>query len=496
MENMKYKKHTKKGKRKHKGLPIYRKVGYSFVAVYAVTAVVLLSFLGGTDMLPGLYLGALGIVLLILGVLTVVMQQWKLTSVIADVICTVLAAACIAGCVYIDKMDSTIRDVATVSASKDVIGVYVMDEDPAQKLADVADYQFGIASAIDRTNTDKALDEIQTAIGKEPSVSEYGDVFALLDGVKSGETGVIVVNSAYISTASEAENYAWAEEGLREIASFTYESADGGSQTATSQPEADSSSFIMYLSGIDTYGSVSTRSRSDVNILAVVNTETKNILLLSTPRDYYISYSVTGGAKDKLTHAGIYGIDASIDALEQLYDVDVNYYLRVNFSGFIDIINALGGVDVNSDYDFTAGGTEFHKELNHLNGEEALSFARERHSFKDGDFQRGRNQMEVIRAVIQKAASSSLLTNYMSVMNAVAGSFETNMSQEEIADLVKMQLSDMAGWNITSYTAEGQVSSAETYSMPGQRLSVVIPNESSVEEAKGMIRDVLEGTAQ
>ena len=278
--------------------------------------------------------------------------------------------------------------------------------------------------------------------------------------------------------------------------SFTYESADGGSETVTSQPDADSNSFIMYLSGIDTYGGISTRSRSDVNILAVVNTETKDILLLSTPRDYYISYSETGGAKDKLTHAGIYGINASIDALEQLYDVDVNYYLRVNFSGFIDIINALGSVDVNSDYDFTARGTEIHKGINHLTGEEALSFARERYSFKDGDFQRGRNQMEVIRAVIQKTASSSLLTNYMSVMNAVAGSFETNMSQEEISDLVKMQLSDMASWNITSYTSEGQVSSAETYSMPGQMLSVVIPDESSVEEAKNMITDVIEGTAQ
>ena len=493
MENINNRKHRKRGKRKHKGLPIYRKVGYSFVSVYAVAAIVLLSVLVGTDMLPGLYLGALGIVLLVLGVLTGVMQKWKISSVIADVICTALTVACIAGCVYIDKMDSTIRDVATVSASTDVIGVYVMDADPAQELADVADYQFGIATAIDRTNTDKAMDEITSAIGKDPAVTEYGDVFALLDALNNGEAGVIVVNSAYISTASEAENYAWAEEGLREIASFTYESADGGSETVTSQPDADSNSFIMYLSGIDTYGGISTRSRSDVNILAVVNTETKDILLLSTPRDYYISYSETGGAKDKLTHAGIYGINASIDALEQLYDVDVNYYLRVNFSGFIDIINALGGVDVNSDYDFIARGTEIHKGVNHLTGEEALSFARERYSFKDGDFQRGRNQMEVIRAVIKKAASSSLLANYAAVMDAVSGSFETNMPQEKIAELVRMQLSDMASWNITTYTAAGQVSTGETYSAPGEMLSIVIPDEASVQEAKNMINSVLNG---
>ena len=225
----------------------------------------------------------------------------------------------------------------------------------------------------------------------------------------------------------------------------------------------------------------------------MVNTKTKSVLLLSTPRDYYVDYSVTGGAKDKLTHAGIYGVDASIDALEKLYDVDVNYYLRVNFTGFTQIIDALGGVDVYSQYDFTAGGREFYQGYNTVNGTEALSFARERYSFDDGDIQRGRNQMEVIRAVIQKAASSSLLTNYASVMDAVSGSFETNMPQEKIAELVRMQLSDMSSWNITTYTATGQVSSGETYSAPGETLSIIIPDESSVQEAKTMINNILNG---
>lgn len=313
-----------------------------------------------------------------------------------------------------------------------------------------------------------------------------------MDGLKNGEVGAIVSNSADIGIVGDDSNYAWVNDGLRQIASFTYETGRTITQVAADIPEEGSNSFIMYLSGIDTYGGTSAVSRSDVNILAVVNTETKNILLLSTPRDYYIGYSATGGAKDKLTHAGIYGIDASIDALEQLYGIDVNYYLRVNFTGFTQIIDALGGVDVNSDYEFTARGTQIHQGSNHLTGEQALSFARERYSFVDGDFQRGRNQMEVVRAVIQKAASSSLLANYMDVMSAVAGSFETNMPQEEISRLVKMQLSDMASWNITSYTAVGQVSSAETYSMPGVMLSVVLPDENSVTEAKDMIRDVTE----
>ena len=384
--------------KKHKKMRRYRKVGYSFLSVYAVAAVILVTFCIRLGMVPAGYLAALWGILAVLGGLFALMQRRKAWSVVSDVLCVLLTAGCITACFYIGKADETVRDVARVTAE---------------------------------TVTD----------------------------------------------------------GLRQIASYTHET---GTETIA-EPSEDNDSFVMYLSGIDTYGEVSARSRSDVNILAVVNTKTKSVLLLSTPRDYYVDYSVTGGAKDKLTHAGIYGVDASIDALERLYEVDVNYYLRVNFTGFTQIIDALGGVDVYSQYDFTAGGREFYQGYNTVNGTEALSFARERYSFDEGDIQRGRNQMEVIRAVIQKAASSSLLTNYASVMDAVSGSFETNMPQEKIAELVRMQLSDMSSWNITTYTATGQVSSGETYSAPGEILSIVIPDENSVQEAKNMINSILNG---
>ena len=476
-------------KKKHKKMRRYRKIGYSFLGVYGVAAVILLTFCIRLGMLPAGYLAVLGGVLVLMGVLFAVMQRRKAWSVTADVLCVFLTAVFIIGCFYINKTDTTVRSVAAVTAQTDEVGVYVLKEDAAQDLQDAADYRFGMAQAVDRENTDAAVADIEKELEKELDLGEYGDVFMLLDALKDQEVGAIILNSAYVSVAADAGNYEWAADGLRQIASFSYEAE----KTAAAEPAEDSSSFVMYLSGIDTYGDISARSRSDVNILAVVNTETKNILLLSTPRDYYVDYSVTGGAKDKLTHAGIYGVDASIDALEQLYDVDVNYYLRVNFTGFTQIIDALGGVDVYSEYDFTAGGREFYAGYNTVNGEEALSFSRERYSFEDGDFQRGRNQMEVIRAVIQKVASSSLLANYASVMDAVSGAFETNMPQEEIAALVRMQLSDMASWNITTYTAVGQVSGAETYSAPGQILSVVIPDESSVQEAKDMISNVLNG---
>lgn len=476
-------------RKKHKKIRRYRKVGYSFLSVYAVAAVILITFCVRLGMVPGGYLAALGGVLAVLGGLFVLMQRRKVWSIISDVLCVLLTVCCIAGCFYIGKADTTVRDVARVTSETDEVGVYVLTDDPAQDIEDAADYRFGMAEAVDRENTDATVADIEEELGRELDIGGYGDMFKLLDALKEQEVRAIILNSAYVPVAADAGNYAWVTDGLRQIASYTHET---GEETAA-EPSEDNNSFIVYLSGIDTYGEVSARSRSDVNILAVVNTETKNVLLLSTPRDYYVDYSETGGAKDKLTHAGIYGVDASIDALERLYGVDVNYYLRVNFTGFTQIIDALGGVDVYSQYDFTAGGRQFSQGYNTVNGTEALSFARERYSFEDGDIQRGRNQMEVIRAVIKKAASSSLLANYAAVMDAVSGSFETNMPQEEIAELVRMQLSDMASWNITTYTAAGQVSTGETYSAPGEMLSIVIPDEASVQEAKNMINSVLNG---
>ncbi len=261
--------------------------------------------------------------------------------------------------------------------------------------------------------------------------------------------------------------------------------------TPTTVPKNIPDSFVMYLSGIDTYGNVGKRSRSDVNILAIVNTETKKVLLLSTPRDAYVEYLATQGAKDKLTHAGIYGVEASMDALERLYDVGIDYYVKINFTGFIEVVDALGGIEVHSDYDFSVGTLkDYKKGYNKLNGIEALAFARERYSFPEGDYQRAKNQMEVIKAVVKKCASSSMLANYGSVMDALAGSFETNMPNAQIAALVRMQLSDHAQWEIISYTTEGTNMQAQTYSMPGQELDVIQLSEESIAMAQQLIGNV------
>lgn len=258
---------------------------------------------------------------------------------------------------------------------------------------------------------------------------------------------------------------------------------------------AEKTTFLVYISGIDTYDSDDGTvggSRSDVNILAAVNTETKKILLLSTPRDSYLEFSETGGAKDKLTHAGVYGISASMDALERLYGIKADYYLQMNFSGFVRIIDALGGIDVYSRYAFTTNGSQnFQQGYNRLTGEEALAFARERYSFAEGDYQRAENQMEIIRAVFEKICSPAILWHYGTVMEAAGDSFETNIPGGEMAALVKMQLSDGAEWDVELYSVQGEGRYAETFSMPGEEVYVIDLDPASVETAKQKLNMLL-----
>lgn len=475
-------------KNKHKRLSIHKLIGYSFIALYALCAVAFLTFCIDLGMLPTTYMIIATAVFAIFGVIFVIMQEKFALSIAADALCVLLSAGCIFGCYYIHKTNTTIKDVATADKQTDVVAVYVMNEDPAQDLNGAADYQFGISTTIDRGNTDVTIANLEETLGTELKVKEYEAPLAMVDELKEGKLGAIILNSAYLGIIADVEDYEWVGTDLRELTSVAHEVEE---EETAAVPENVPETFIMYLSGIDTYGGVSARSRSDVNILAVVNTKTKNVLLLSTPRDYYVEYSVTGGAKDKLTHAGIYGVDASMDALQRLYGVNIDYYLRINFTGFMEIIDALGGIEVYSDYDFTVEPIkDYHQGYNQLTGIEALAFARERYSFEDGDYQRAKNQMEVIRAVIQKCASSSLLANYSSVMDAVAGSFETNMPKDQIAALVKMQLSDMAQWNITSYTVSGNSMYAQTYSMPGQDLYVIEPDAATIEEAKRLIGEI------
>ena len=287
----------------------------------------------------------------------------------------------------------------------------------------------------------------------------------------------------------------WAQQGLTALDSMT-----SGMLTGAEANKITKEPFVVYLSGVDNRGELTEKARSDVNILAVVNPTTKQAALINTPRDYYVDLAGTD-SKDKLTHAGLYGVETSMATLGNLYGVNVEHYLRINFAGFINIIDAIGGVDVYSDQAFTSVGspgyydpTTFAEGWNHLDGKSALAFARERHAFKTGDIQRGINQMKVIDAMVNKLKSPALLMGFSKLMDAAADCFVTSLSQEQISALVRMQLGDLANWDIQSYTVTGSgAKSTKCYSAKGQSLYVMKPDENSVNEAKALIAAVLGG---
>ena len=304
------------------------------------------------------------------------------------------------------------------------------------------------------------------------------------------EIDVILVSSSQYSMLSESI------ENFKDNTKIIYTANHEIKKTATVSTEdskytIENGIFNVYISGIDTSGSISNVSRSDANIIATVNTKTHEVLLTSIPRDYYVTLH-SKGAKDKLTHSGIYGINETVTTVEDLLDIDINYYVRVNFTTVIKLVDTLGGVNVYSDYDFNAQGYHFNKGYNYLNGEQALAFSRERYSFAGGDNQRVKNQQAVIEAIIKKVMNSTtILTKYTSILESLEGSFQTNIEQSEISSLVKSQLENMSSWTIKSNALTGTGSYGPTYSMGSTQLYIMLPDESSVSSAKEKINDVL-----
>ena len=300
---------------------------------------------------------------------------------------------------------------------------------------------------------------------------------------------ILISSSQYSILTEEIENFA----DDTKIIYTAHHAIENTAQvsSAGSKYTINNGVFNVYISGIDTSGSISNVSRSDANILATINTNTHEVLLTSIPRDYYVTLH-SKGAKDKLTHSGIYGINETVTTVEDLLDTDINYYVRVNFTTVIKLVDTLGGIEVYSDYDFTAQGYSFSKGYNYLNGEEALAFSRERHSFASGDNQRVKNQQAVIEAIIKKVLNSTtLLTRYTNILQSLEGSFQTNIEQSDISNLVKDQLNNMSSWSIDTNALTGSGSYGPTYSLGNLQSYIMLPDDSSVSNAKAKINEVM-----
>lgn len=436
-------------------------------------------------------------------------------------IAIVLAAAICGGSLYaanvmnsvnntVDKI--TVNNKETVAATMDV---YILSRDTATSLADCKDYIFGVVGGSDGPASHAAVTKINSEIGGTVKDSCFSSLTALADALYDNQIQVALIDQNYVSILMETDNYSDFEEKAKLLTSINVTPDELTNAAATNpykviaadQPVniapatgkvnfIDQQPFIVYISGSDTRDTMFKVSRSDVNILMVVNPQTKQILLLNTPRDYYIpNPASSSGAKDKLTHLGIYGVDCSITGLENLYGCDINYYVQINFTGTETLIDDLGGISIDNPQGFSARGYNFPEGEITMNGPQAVVYARERYAFIEGDNMRGQNQMRLIKAIIKKLTSSStfLILNYKTILADLEGFLVTNLDSDEIDALVKMQLNDLADWNVKSYAVTGDGGYDITYSMSGQNLYVTYPDSSSVKRAQNLIDKVYRG---
>ncbi len=487
--------------------------------------------------LPGRYMALvcalMGVLLLGTGYLVICLGKKRyIAGIVLSILLTVVYSF---GFYTLEKLRSTVDNISGGDKEMilvDEMVVMVLADDPAQSVEDTLHYAYGIQNSFEYDNSLAVVEHINSTYTTTLDVHAYNNYSELAWALMDGEVQAMILDKSFVDLLWEYEE--GFEDGTRilEVYSFEAELPQlsmtptptpteaptptpdpnlSGTPTPTVTPlptgrpkvempyRANSTDltknyFTVYCSGIDASGSINVRSRSDVNILMVVNPTTKKILLVTIPRDAYVTIpGISGGQYDKLTHAGIYGVKTSMNTLENVYGIDIDYYIRVNFTSVEKFVDILGGVNVYSAYEFTGRGTHFKKGYNYVNGAEALKFARERYAFAAGDNQRGKNQMELIKAVINKMMTPASLMKFGDIMNAVNGNFQTSLSMDQLTSLVRMQLDDGASWTFETYNVTVKGGSDYCYSYRGRKLYVGYINYDSVDAAVDKMLAVMEG---
>ena len=465
---------------------------------FAVTVILQL------NMLPEKYFAIMLAVLVVLTVYTALLLFWngkKKVKIFLRIVACIMVLVMLLGCVLVSKIAWDAHNfMDNVTGGDDLPStrnsyVLVRNEDAAQSLKDTKGYRYGAVENYDVEHTEQMLGVIQQETGEAVALTEYKQAALMVDALYNKQADALIMNGASISLLIEQPAYEDFLDRARILYTLPYEDTTQKEENKPNNEKVEAGSpFVVYISGSDTRSQKLYVSRSDVNILAVVHPQTKQVLLLNTPRDYYVPNPAGKGALDKLTHCGNYGVDCSVKALEDLYNVDITHSCQINFSGFEKMIDAIGGITIYSETSFYTVEGYIQKGENHLNGVRALSFARERYNLSGGDNARGKNQMKVIKAVIDKMTSSTtLISKYAEILKSLEGMFATSFQSEEISELVKMQLTDMAKWNVQSFAVTGTGGYGETYSAPGEELYIMHPNEATVEYASGLIQRVLKG---
>ncbi|MGU7966174.1 LCP family glycopolymer transferase CpsA [Streptococcus suis] len=342
----------------------------------------------------------------------------------------------------------------------------------------------------DQENVTALLDDVTKMKSVQLSTTPTSSYLTAYQSMMNGEIQAMVFNGVFTNIL-ESEDPDFANK-VRKLYTFKVTK-----QVETTVEQASGASFNIYISGIDTYGPISTVSRSDVNIIMTVNRTTHKILLTTTPRDSYVAIADGGQNQyDKLTHAGIYGVNASVHTLENLYGIDISNYIRLNFTSFLQLIDLVGGIDVYNEQEFTGlyKGYYFPQGDIHLDADHALGFVRERYSLANGDNDRGKNQEKVIAAIIKKLSSPDNLSNYQAILAGLEGSIQTDLSLETIMSLVNTQLESGTQFEVTSQALTGTGrNDLPSYAMPSSQLYMMEINQDSLEQAKAAIQSVLDG---
>ena len=382
------------------------------------------------------------------------------------------------------KSNSFFNKITNVEYETSNYSVIVLKESSYEKLADLTN--IGIYNNELDKNYSLAIEELndKTKIYNQ----EYESIINLVTDFLDKKIESVLVNENYIDIINETTSEF--EDKIRVIDTLSIKSIKEKKELEKELSKLGN--FNIYISGIDTYGEISTVSRSDVNIIATVDMENNKILLTNTPRDYYVQLHGTTGNKDKLTHAGVYGIDMSMQTLEDLYDTNIDYYIRVNFNSLIKMVDAIGGIDIYSDQTLYLGNCYIPYGNNHLDGECALSFSRERHSYMEGDRHRGQNQQQVIEAIIKKVTESNDINAYLSLLNTFEDSFQTNFDKKLINSFLNLQVKNNYRWEVESIQVNGYDDGGYTYSYPGEYLYVMQPDYNSLETAKSRIKEIIE----
>ena len=469
-------------KKKKKIMPFFK-----FLAIaMALITIITLCLFKFIDILPGEYFIVLCILLILIDVglsLLILTRKGVKRRAVGSVLSIIYIIFLILAIIYELNTIGFLKKIGFTDYKTENYSVLVLKDSDYEKIEDLDGESIGSLEF----STD-GLEKAKAKIEKEitPEFITTDNITTLKDDFLAEEYAGMLIEDSMLSMVNESDGEF--SESYRVIYEF---SVDVETEDIAEEVNITEESFNIFISGIDTYGSISSVARSDVNMVITVNPNTHKILITSIPRDYYVTLAGKN-AKDKLTHAGIYGIETSVGTIENLLDIKINYYIKVNFTSLLDIVEALGGVNVYSEYSFTSkDGYYYQKGYNNVDGKKALSFVRERGAFTEGDRVRVKNQAAMIEALINKAISPSIIVKYTSLLNALDGSFVTNIPTKDITDFIKKQIDEMPEWEFENISLDGSNGYDYTYSYGGTKLYVMIPDNETVINATNKINEVL-----